>query len=222
VAERSADLMTAMNSRMVIDLAAGIIMGQNRCTQDQAISILKIASGARNMKLSAVAAAVITERHLGPGRPALRRMTGSTSVELPSRLVLMTDSVARGDVLDRLRALHPQQSDPQTLLSAVTTLAVEYFDPLPVECGITVHNRQQLISIAHTLPVIGVIEEAQNPGDGGPVLNSLTRGESTIVHEALTDDRWPAYLQMVAGHGYHSILSICLTAMGSSRATLNF
>jgi hypothetical protein len=134
----------------------------------------------------------------------------------------MTDTVVQADALDRLRALDGEQTDPQTLLDTVTTLAMEYFLPLPVECGITVHTRQQLVPIAHTLPVIGVIEEAQNPGDGGPVFNSLARGYSTIVNETLTDDRWPVYLQMVAGHGYRSILSICLAATGTSRATINF
>ncbi|WP_247827473.1 ANTAR domain-containing protein [Arthrobacter antioxidans] len=53
-------LRAAMNSRTTIDVAAGIIMGQNRCSHDAAITILKAASSGRNMKLADVAAAVVT------------------------------------------------------------------------------------------------------------------------------------------------------------------
>jgi GAF domain-containing protein len=53
------NLTTAMQSRTTIDLAVGIIMGQNRSSQEQAMMILKAASSARNMKLRDVAAAVV-------------------------------------------------------------------------------------------------------------------------------------------------------------------
>ncbi len=57
--ERGQHLQTAMESRTAIDLAAGIIMGQNRCSQDEAMNILKMASSARNMKLTLVAQSLI-------------------------------------------------------------------------------------------------------------------------------------------------------------------
>ncbi|MDQ0734703.1 GAF and ANTAR domain-containing protein [Arthrobacter agilis] len=53
------NLTTAMRSRTTINLAAGIIMAQNRCSQDRAMTILKTASNARNTKLHDVAAKVI-------------------------------------------------------------------------------------------------------------------------------------------------------------------
>ncbi|WP_167399050.1 GAF and ANTAR domain-containing protein [Arthrobacter pityocampae] len=53
-------LRAAMNSRTTIDVAAGIIMGQNRCSHEAAITILKAASSGRNVKLAEVAAAVVT------------------------------------------------------------------------------------------------------------------------------------------------------------------
>lgn len=52
-------LKAAMNSRTVIDIAAGIIMGQNRCSHEAAMTILKAASSGRNKKLADVAAAVV-------------------------------------------------------------------------------------------------------------------------------------------------------------------
>ena len=59
LAESRENLKAAMGSRTTIDLAAGIIMAQNRCSQEAAISILKAASSARNMKMRDVAAAVV-------------------------------------------------------------------------------------------------------------------------------------------------------------------
>jgi transcriptional regulator with GAF, ATPase, and Fis domain len=49
------DLTAAMESRTSIDLACGVIMGQNRCTQAEAMAILTKVSSNRNQKLRAVA-----------------------------------------------------------------------------------------------------------------------------------------------------------------------
>lgn len=51
----AADLRAAMESRTAIDLAAGIIMGQNRCSQEEAMAILVKTSSGRNQKLRTVA-----------------------------------------------------------------------------------------------------------------------------------------------------------------------
>ncbi|MHA7209115.1 ANTAR domain-containing protein [Arthrobacter sp. MDT1-65] len=63
-----ADLRAAMESRTTIDLAAGVIMGQNRCSQDAAMSMLKAASSARNIKLRDVAASVLASFGQGQAR----------------------------------------------------------------------------------------------------------------------------------------------------------
>ncbi|ASN51041.1 ANTAR domain-containing protein [Sinomonas sp. R1AF57] len=49
----------AMESRTVIDLAMGVIMGRNRCTPDEAFAMLRHASNARNEKVIDVAHAVV-------------------------------------------------------------------------------------------------------------------------------------------------------------------
>lgn len=59
LSETSKDLEAALESRTVINLAAGVMMAQNRCSQEEAINILKSASNARNMKMHAVAQAVL-------------------------------------------------------------------------------------------------------------------------------------------------------------------
>jgi hypothetical protein len=57
----STHLTAAMNTRTIIDVAAGIVMAQNRCSHDTAMTILKAASSGRNIKLNAVAAAVVVQ-----------------------------------------------------------------------------------------------------------------------------------------------------------------
>lgn len=63
------DLEAAMKSRTAIDIAVGVIMGQNRCSQAAAMAILRKASNSRNVKLRDVAAGVIES--VSPD-PALR------------------------------------------------------------------------------------------------------------------------------------------------------
>ncbi|MCC9205354.1 GAF and ANTAR domain-containing protein [Arthrobacter sp. zg-Y769] len=58
-ANRAANLQAALESRTVVDLAAGIIMGQNGCSQQAAIDILRSVSNSRNIKIRNVAAGVV-------------------------------------------------------------------------------------------------------------------------------------------------------------------
>lgn len=53
------DLRAAMANRTTIDLACGVIMAQNRCTQDEAMALLTKASSHRNQKLRDVAGEII-------------------------------------------------------------------------------------------------------------------------------------------------------------------
>lgn len=53
------DLAAAMESRAVIDMAVGVLMGQNRCTPQEAFALLRSASNSRNTKLRDVASSVV-------------------------------------------------------------------------------------------------------------------------------------------------------------------
>lgn len=57
----------AMEYRTAIDVAVGIVMAQNRCSQDEAFSILRGASSHRNVKLRHLAEEVVAS--LGQGKP---------------------------------------------------------------------------------------------------------------------------------------------------------
>lgn len=57
--DNAAHRAAAMESRTTIDLAVGMIMGQNRCSQQEAFQILQRASSHRNIKLRALAESMI-------------------------------------------------------------------------------------------------------------------------------------------------------------------
>lgn len=58
-ASLAAHMQTAMQSRSVIEQAKGIIMGRNRCTADEAFTILVTMSQRRNVKLRTLAHDII-------------------------------------------------------------------------------------------------------------------------------------------------------------------
>lgn len=64
--ESHSDLRAAMEHRTVIDLAVGIIMGQSRCSQEDAVAILKSASNHRNMKLRDLATELVASISSAP------------------------------------------------------------------------------------------------------------------------------------------------------------
>jgi hypothetical protein len=56
LADSKTHLLAALESRTTIDLVTGAIVGQNRCSQEEAMSILKIASSTRIVKPRDIAA----------------------------------------------------------------------------------------------------------------------------------------------------------------------
>jgi GAF domain-containing protein len=64
-------LRAALSSRAIIDQAAGVIMGQNRCAPAAAFAILRKASQNRNVKLRQVAAEIIDSVSGQPPDPAI-------------------------------------------------------------------------------------------------------------------------------------------------------
>jgi GAF domain-containing protein len=67
-AELTEDLQAALAGRAVIDQALGIVMGQRRCSADEAFGVLREVSQTGNVKLREVAARLITVTSGGPPR----------------------------------------------------------------------------------------------------------------------------------------------------------
>ena len=65
---RAEDLQAAMEHRTSIDLACGVVMAQNRCTQEEAMGILTRVSSNRNQKLRVVAAEILKNLTAGEVR----------------------------------------------------------------------------------------------------------------------------------------------------------
>lgn len=64
--QTASNLKAAMASRTVIDVATGIIIAQNHCTQAEAVELIKRASSNRNIKLREVAQAIVNSAGGGP------------------------------------------------------------------------------------------------------------------------------------------------------------
>jgi GAF domain-containing protein len=67
-ANTSSNLKSAMESRTTIDIAIGIVMGQNRCTQAEAYTILNRASNAQNVKVRDIAQRIVAGISAEPAR----------------------------------------------------------------------------------------------------------------------------------------------------------
>jgi len=66
--ETAVNLKATLETRTGIDVAIGIIMAQNRCSQAEAFDLLRTASSTRNVKLHTVAAAIVDALGQGPAR----------------------------------------------------------------------------------------------------------------------------------------------------------
>lgn len=71
--DTEADLQAAMASRTTIDLAVGMVMGQNRCPREEAFESLKAVSRQRNMKLRQAAADLVATAGKGPATTYFNR-----------------------------------------------------------------------------------------------------------------------------------------------------
>lgn len=71
--ETQHDLDAAMRSRTTINLAVGIIMGQNRCSQQEAFEVLSKTSSNRNIKVRDLAAELVKQVGQAPGETHFER-----------------------------------------------------------------------------------------------------------------------------------------------------
>lgn len=78
--ETQLDMAAAMASRATIDMAIGIVMARQACTQDDAVALLTAASNHRNVKLRDVAAELVAaanggspSTHFNPSVPPAAR-----------------------------------------------------------------------------------------------------------------------------------------------------
>ncbi|MET3143946.1 UNVERIFIED_ORG: hypothetical protein ABIB13_003683, partial [Arthrobacter sp. UYEF2] len=66
IQNRAEDLESALHGRTPIELACGVIMAQNRCSQQDALTILTRTSNHRSQKLRVVAAELVADLTASP------------------------------------------------------------------------------------------------------------------------------------------------------------
>jgi putative methionine-R-sulfoxide reductase with GAF domain len=78
-------LATALESRAVIDQAKGVIIAALRCTPDDAFGVLRVQSQHENRKLREVAADIVRQASVEPGRVRVGERVDTTTVPEDAR-----------------------------------------------------------------------------------------------------------------------------------------
>ncbi|MDQ0734959.1 ANTAR domain-containing protein [Arthrobacter agilis] len=102
---RSEDLVAASASRTRINIAAGILMEQSRCSHAEAIEILQSAASHRNMKMHALVEVIINSVQTPPGERNHRSTVASSSQTSPTRSPLPSREPPTPNAHSRTRGL---------------------------------------------------------------------------------------------------------------------
>lgn len=91
-----------------------------------------------------------------------------------------------------------------------------------VYCGVTLQRRNRATTVASSGAEARTLDEIQYGYAEGPCLSAIVTGETTVVADVRTDDRWPDYFAAVAEHGFFSMLGVPLVLSEGGGAALNF
>ena len=97
---------------------------------------------------------------------------------------------------------------------AQTTLGADH-------AGIHVVHNREIETAAATDPVIEHADKLQTELGEGPCLQAVWSGNSFLVHDTATDERWPRFGPMAAELGLHSMLSVRLFDSEQTLGALN-
>lgn len=90
-----------------------------------------------------------------------------------------------------------------------------------VSCGITVTRRKRPPAQACSGPMAWSVDELQNSLGEGPCLMAMTDQRTVLAADLDGEERWPRFVQSVAGLGVRSVLGVPLVGDGEARAVLN-
>jgi GAF domain-containing protein len=96
-------------------------------------------------------------------------------------------------------------------LTELAQLAVAML-PGDLSCGITLRRDRRPVTVASSDARASQVDEIQYGHHEGPCLHSLHTGETVVVDDLATDDRWGGYQMPALGHGIRSSLSSPLRA----------
>lgn len=126
-------------------------------------------------------------------------------------------------LVTKLEDLVLDNEDVEGFLASLTTLAATALSSTGagVSCGISVTRRKRPPAQACSGPLAWSVDELQNSLGEGPCLLAMTEQRTVLAADLDGEERWPRFVQSVAGHGVRSVLGVPLVGEGEARAVLN-
>ena len=93
--------------------------------------------------------------------------------------------------------------------------------PDELSCGITMRRDHRPITVASSDLRASQVDEIQYQYDNGPCLASLDTGETVLIDDLTTDQRWNGYQVPALAHGIRSSISLPLGAEQKVIGALN-
>lgn len=100
-------------------------------------------------------------------------------------------------------------------------LLVQRLSPVIAGVGITLRRNHDVLSVAVSNPLAGVMDEVQYKLDQGPCLQALSTGQVVIIDDVGTEQRFGDYTTHAREHKALSSVSIPLWVAGTSVGALN-
>lgn len=125
-----------------------------------------------------------------------------------------------GDALTELVNLMLATPSMDSFLNDLARLAATVTTP-PAACGITLAQDHLPLTVASSEPLAAHVDEVQYGHDQGPCLQAMRTGQTVVVADMTTEDRWGSYPAQALTYGVRSSLSLPLRVNGDSRGALN-
>jgi len=84
--------------------------------------------------------------------------------------------------------------------------------PDDLSCGVTMRRNHRPITVASSDLRASQVDEIQYQHDNGPCLASLDSGETVLIDDLATDQRWNGYQMPALAQGIRSSISLPLHA----------
>jgi transcriptional regulator with GAF, ATPase, and Fis domain len=89
------------------------------------------------------------------------------------------------------------------------------------EVSVTLVDAGRPFTVASTGQLAGLLDEAQYGTGQGPCLHAANTGQTVVIHDMESEDRWPDYTRDAFNWGAHSLLTIGLPIQKSATGALN-
>jgi GAF domain-containing protein len=129
-------------------------------------------------------------------------------------------SLNRTRAASELQQLLLDTEDFTEFLDDVVRYAADTLTPV-MACGITVERDGNPLTVASSDALARNLDEVQYDHRTGPCLTALHTGQTVIITDLATDDRWGDYGIDALAHGLVSSLSLALDGGPDARGALN-